>query len=232
MHESACTMEKTKVYRNLDIDLLFFDSNRFSDYQHVLLSPDNVRLTAILNEMNGVLATQKSKRASEKIEYSDVFTFDERLRASNIETYDYIQHNYLENGRIVNHPDFEILQYVMLYACTAINRDKFYYKFVYNPPDQFTSIFSVFYDKWNDAGSFEIETFNPYEPYCQDPGIEQGIYYILLANSFLKSILQNLDNLKSRNEYSEELETDRMFLEGALRNAESGRWKAVIRITP
>lgn len=232
MHESACTMEKKKVYRNLDIDLLFFDSNRFLDYQEALLSPDNGRLTAILNEMNGVLTRHKSKRASDKVEYSDVFTFDEQLKESSIETYDYIQHNYLENGRIVNRPDFEILQYVMLYACTAINKDKFYYNFVYNPPSQFTSVFSVFYDKWNDAGSFEIETFNPYEPYCQDPGIEEGIHYIVLTNSFLKSILQNLENLKSRNEYSEGLENDRMFLEGALRNAESGKWKAIIRIAP
>ncbi|OMP76705.1 hypothetical protein BW716_23840 [[Flexibacter] sp. ATCC 35208] len=225
-------MEKKKVYRNLDIDLLFFDSNRFLDYQEALLSPDNGRLTAILNEMNGVLTRHKSKRASDKVEYSDVFTFDEQLKESSIETYDYIQHNYLENGRIVNRPDFEILQYVMLYACTAINKDKFYYNFVYNPPSQFTSVFSVFYDKWNDAGSFEIETFNPYEPYCQDPGIEEGIHYIVLTNSFLKSILQNLENLKSRNEYSEGLENDRMFLEGALRNAESGKWKAIIRIAP
>lgn len=230
--ETACTMEKKKIYRNLDIELMFFDCNRFASYQEILMSLDKERLFALLKEMDSTLKIQKSGKELEKIDYNDIFAFDGQFKESSLETYEYIQQSYIDQGELVKSPGFDILQYVMLYACTAINKDKFYYNFVYNPPSQFTSLFSDFYKKWNDAGSVDIETFNPYLPYCKDPGIEEGVHYVILPTNILKLIIERLEKLKLGKDYGDELENDYLFLEQALKKAKEEEWKIIIRIAP
>ncbi|MDQ0110561.1 hypothetical protein J2T02_005714 [Chitinophaga terrae (ex Kim and Jung 2007)] len=225
-------MERKNISRNLDIELMFFDSRRLAEFQHVLMSSDQQRMIALLDEMNKVLEAQKVVSDSEDIAYKEVLGYDTLFRESSIETYEYIQQSYWDKKQLIKTPAFEILQYAMLYACSAINREKFYYNLFYNPPIQLTFIFAEFYDKWNDAASFAVETFNPYAPYCNDPGIEEGIHYIIVTDDMLKSFIENLGMVRLDGIYAGELENDYLFLEQAFGKAREHEWKIVVRIAP
>lgn len=225
-------MDKKKIYRDLDIQLMFFDTDRYADYKKMVGSSDSNRLIDVFKEMDSVLQSEKIANASSEGEYKAVFDFNEDFRESNIETYDYIQKSYLLNGNLIKKPGFEILQYVMLYANSAYNRNKFYYNFIYNPPVEFSLAFSEFYTKWNDASSYELETFNPFMPFCEDPGVEQGIHYVMLTGDMAKSIIQKIDEIKNGVNNKDSLESDYMFLTKALHKTVEGKWKCIIVLTP
>jgi hypothetical protein len=225
-------MEKKKIYRDLDIQLMFFDTDKYVEYRSMVASSDSNRLIDVFKEMDSVLQSEKLANASSDREYKAVFDFDETFRESNIETYEYIQKSYILNDNLIKKPSFEILQYLMLYTCSAYNRNKFYYNFTYSPPVEFSSAFSEFYTKWNDASSFELETFNPFIPFCEDPGVEQGIHYIMLTGDMAKSIIQKLDEIKNGVNNIDSLESDHIFLTNALRKTVEGKWKGIVVVTP
>lgn len=225
-------MERKKIYRDLDIQLMFFDADKYVEYRSMVASGDSNRLIDVFNEMDRVLQSEKIADASSNGEYRDVFDFDESLRAANIETYDYIQKSYISDSDLIKKPGFEILQYVMLYVSSAYNRNKFYYNFVYNPPAEFSFAFSDFYAKWNNASSYELETFNPFTPFCEDPGVEQGIHYVMLSNDMAESIIEKVGDSKKGTNSKAGLKSDHVFLTNALHKTIEGKWKCIVLITP